>query len=83
MLTLVIMLSSFMEGLCQVTSGQNIAKVKKECAINKSRSLRFVHHETIRIKENLDAQASSPRVYYISISQTCATLTSSVITVIH
>lgn len=62
MLTLVIMLISFMDGLCQDTSGQHFVNAHKEFAKNNSRSLSFGHHETIRIKENLDTQASSLRI---------------------
>lgn len=59
MRTLVIMLISFMEGLSQDTLGQHILNSDK--GFPKIRHFSFGHHETIRIKENLDTQAFSLR----------------------
>lgn len=68
MLTQVITLISFMEGLCQDTLGWHFVNSLKEFAKSNS----FGHHETIRIKDNYDTQASSFRISEISISATCA-----------
>lgn len=57
MLTQVIMLISFMGGLSEHTFANSL----KQFEIN-SQSFSFRHHETIRIKESLDTQASSLRI---------------------
>lgn len=63
MLTQVIILISFMEGLSEDTSVNSLKQFVK----HNSRSLSFRHHETIRIKENLDTQASSLRTSWLNM----------------
>lgn len=66
MRTLVIMLISFMEGYYQDTLR---TFCHKESPPSKKKT--FGHHETIRIKENLDTQAFSLKIYF-NIGETCA-----------